>query len=315
MTTTFIAPDVAQTDFSLTSLGHHLETMPGAYGWLEDSRSLMGHPEKLREKLETDGYLYLRGALDADLVSHAGGRLLEQLSELEMLEPGTAVSDGIARSPWKARSCHSLVDSNQPLQQLLFEGRMISVFELLLNNAIRHFDFTWIRVMGPGKGTAPHADSVYMNRGTQQLYTAWTPLMEIPLDIGGLMIMPGSHRLSRLQKYFDSDVDTFCENRAPRKPKDAHEWIGPVGDGKLSENPRVLRERLGLPWLTAETYQPGDVLIFHIHTLHASLDNHSDRIRMSVDTRYQRADEPADPRWVGPNPPGHSKADRRSVIC
>ena len=299
----------------LTSLGHRLETSASRFGWFDDSRSLLDTPAALREKLDTDGYLYISDYLDSSLVDRTRERMLVQLHEWGMLQPGTEISEGIARSPWKSRSCHSLIQQNEPMQQLLYTGRMIQLFETLLDGDIRHFDFTWIRVMGPGKGTAPHADSVYMNRGTQKLCTAWTPLMEIPLSVGGLMMMPGSHRVDRLQKYFDSDVDTFCDNLPPRRPKDAHEWTGPMGDGKLSENPPVLQQRLGLPWLTAETYRPGDVLIFGIHTLHASLDNHTPKIRMSVDSRYQRADEPADPRWIGVNPPGHSKAGRRAVIC
>jgi hypothetical protein len=302
-------------NLQLTSLGHTLNLSTAAFGWLDDSRLLMDRPTELQEKLDADGYLYLTGCLDAALVNEARQRLLEQLHELNMLAPGSAVADGIAKTPWQARSCHSLIHANQPLQSLLFQGRMMSLFELILNSSVRHLDFTWLRVMGPGKGTAPHADSVYMNRGTPRLYTAWTPLMEIPLEIGGLMVMPRSHRLDRLQKYYDADVDTFCEDRPPRQPKDTHQWVGPMGDGKLSENPPVLQERLGLPWLTAQTFRPGDVLIFGIHTLHASLDNHSDRIRLSSDTRYQSSSEPADPRWVGEDPPGHSRADRRAVIC
>jgi ectoine hydroxylase-related dioxygenase (phytanoyl-CoA dioxygenase family) len=66
--------------------------------------------------------------------------------------------------------------------------------------------------------------------------------------------------------------------------------------------------------LTAD-YRMGDVLIFSIKTVHASLDNGSDRIRLSSDTRYQRADEPADERWIGERPITHSLAAKRGRIC
>lgn len=299
----------------LTSLGHELDLSAGCFGWFRDSRPLIDDPIGLRARFEEDGYVFLTEALDRDLVTQARARLLEQLHESGMLQPGTNVSDGIACMPWKPRSCHPLIHANQPLQRLLYSGRMLDIVTSMLEFTVRHFDFTWIRVLGPGHGTAPHADSVYMNRGTQRLLTAWTPLMEIPLDIGGLMIMPGSHRLDRLRKYFAADVDTYCENRPPRTPKDAHGWIGPMGDGKLSENPVVLQQRLQLPWLTANTFRPGDVLIFGIRTLHASIDNTSDKVRLSTDSRFQRSDEPADPRWVGPNPTGHSQSNRRALIC
>ena len=59
----------------------------------------------------------------------------------------------------------------------------------------------------------------------------------------------------------------------------------------------------------------GDLLTFTLGTVHASLDNHSDRIRLSSDSRYQRASEPADERWIGPSPLGHSRAAKRGRVC
>jgi hypothetical protein len=299
----------------LTSLGHELDLSDGAFGWFRDSRPLLDDPAALRDRFAEDGYLYLTDALDQVHVEAARLRLLEQLSELGMLQPGLPVADGIVRSSWQPQSVHKLIYDNEPLQRLLYSGRMLDLHALLFGTMIRHFDFTWIRAIGPGRGTAPHADAVYMNRGTPQLVTAWTPLMEIPLDLGGLLVMPGSHRVERLRKYFAADVDTYCENRPSRKGEDVHNWIGPMGDGKLSENPPLLQKGLGLPWLTAQTYRPGDVVIFSLRTLHASLDNTTDRVRLSTDSRYQPASEPADSRWIGPNPTGHSPANRRAMIC
>lgn len=306
-------PDVAQP--GLTSLGHTMDQSPEAFGWLADSRSLLDKPVELRERMEIDGYVYLTDVLDAALVEQSRLRMLEQLHELGMLHSESPIREGMARMPWNPRSCHDLIHGNESLRQLLYSGRMLEIFRHLFAAEVRHFDFTWLRVIGPGKGTAPHADSVYMNRGTSRLLTAWTPLMEIPLDVGGLMVMPGSHRIQRLRKYFDSDVDTVCENRRPRHARDVHQWIGPMGDGKLSENPAVLQKKLQLPWLTAERFQPGDVLIFSIYTLHGSLDNISRRVRLSSDSRYQPSNEPADHRWIGPNPTGHSTSNRRALIC
>ena len=50
-------------------------------------------------------------------------------------------------------------------------------------------------------------------------------------------------------------------------------------------------------------------------TVHASLDNHSNRFRLSSDSRYQLASEPADERWIGENPIAHGVAGKRSKIC
>ena len=40
------------------------------------------------------------------------------------------------------------------------------------------------------------------------------------------------------------------------------------------------------------SYRPGDVLVFHSLTVHWAPSNRGDRLRLSCDYRYQRADEP-----------------------
>ena len=52
-----------------------------------------------------------------------------------------------------------------------------------------------------------------------------------------------------------------------------------------------------------------------MHMVHASLDNPTDRVRLSSDSRYQPVSQPADERWVGETPTGHSLAGKRGRIC
>jgi hypothetical protein len=56
-------------------------------------------------------------------------------------------------------------------------------------------------------------------------------------------------------------------------------------------------------------------LVFSIYSLHASLDNTTDRVRLSSDSRYQPAGEPADERWIGENPIAHGPEAKRGMIC
>ena len=180
---------------------------------------------------------------------------------------------------------------------------------------VRHFDFTWFRSVAPGSGTPPHCDSVYMNRGTLDLYTAWTPIGDVPLEVGGLIVLEKSHQHARLRAgYSTKDVDKFCSNRVG----DGYTGMGGGGNitpsGWLSKNPRKLRENLGGRWLTAD-FRAGDLLCFSIFTVHASLDNHSEQIRLSSDSRYQKASEPADERWIGKNPIGHGPNAKIGMIC
>lgn len=83
----------------------------------------------------------------------------------------------------------------------------------------------------------------------------------------------------------------------------------------MSGHPVQVQRDLGGRWLTARCFEMGDFLTFSLKTIHGSLDNQSDRIRLSTDTRYQRADEPADERWIGPGPRGHVGFHKRSWVC
>ena len=222
----------------------------------------------------------------------------------------------------------NLAEGNDPLLRLLYDGEMIALFEQLLGESVRPFDFTWLRAVSPGNSTAPHCDKVYMGRGTSDLYTAWTPLGDIPLSTGGLIVLENSHREKEgvLHDYLKQDVDTYCENgpnvEAIQTGKLHWEhWDGSfeAWDGAFSHDPPSLREQFGGRWLTAKEYRAGDVLIFTMATMHASLDNRSDQMRLSSDTRYQRASEPVDERWInGPNgerPIAHGLAGKRGKIC
>jgi ectoine hydroxylase-related dioxygenase (phytanoyl-CoA dioxygenase family) len=204
--------------------------------------------------------------------------------------------------------------SSAELQRLLFDGPMIEFFEGFLEGDVRHFDYIWLRSVVPGKGTAPHGDSVFMNRGTTRLYTAWTPLGEIDTRLGGLIVLENSHKLDEIRNtYGQRDVDTYCDddpNEAEYLETGKWAW-----NGQLSDDPVQLREDLGGRWLTAD-YRPGDVLIFTMYTLHASLDNQSENLlRLSTDTRYQLASEPVDERWIGEDPIAHGPEGKKAIIC
>ena len=137
---------------------------------------------------------------------------------------------------------------------------------------------------------------------------------DIDFSMGGLLVLEGSNNLAHLREtYGEMDVDSFCTNRDGLAGQD--HWGKGRSNGWLGQDPPKLRRSLGgLRWLTAE-FNAGDVLIFSMYTVHASLDNTSKQVRLSSDSRYQPASRPADERWVGPNPIGHSQAGKRGKIC
>jgi hypothetical protein len=299
----------------LTAMTHEVDTRPERFGELRRSPRLLGDVAALRERLAEDGYLFLPGLLDRGEVLAARRSVMAMLAEEGVLEPGTPPEAGIAARAPSAQGPgvrNDLAGRSPELQRVLYGGRMMAFYRAFLGGEVLHFTYTWLRPRAPGGATAPHYDVVFMGRGTPRLYTAWTPLSDVSLEMGGLMVLEGSHRLERLKDtYGRKDVDTYCTN-LPHAPERV---TGPkLFTGQLSKNPVTLRDKLGGRWLTAE-FRMGDVLTFGMFTLHGSLDNHSDRVRLSADSRYQLAAEPADHRWTGAEPPAHAAAIRRGRIC
>jgi hypothetical protein len=289
---------------------------PAHLGWLRSSIDLLDRPEALRQRMAEEGYLFLPGLLDRDEVFEARREIVRRLAEVNYLKPGSDPMDAIIHPDVPSRGYQpELAVGNEPLMRVIYDGAMMAFFESFLGGAVRHFDYTWLRSVGPGPGTASHCDSVYMGRGTPKLFTAWVPLGDVDFSLGGLVLVEGTNNNTRLkQTYGAQDVDSYCEN----KPA-ARSWGKSWGTGGwLKGNPNQIRNSIVGPkgrWLSTE-FRAGDALIFTIYTVHASLDNQTaDRFRFSSDTRYQLASDPVDERWVGENPIAHGEAGRRGKIC
>ena len=299
----------------LRALGVELDPSPDHFGFLRDTQPGADDMPTVRSRLEAEGFLFLRGFWPREKVQTVRDSLTAQLERLGFLCPGYA-RDEAHCVPGRevGRAMGNPLDLRDALvRDLVFGDGLMNFFRGLLGGPARHLDFIWYRTKGTGHGSAIHCDLVYMGRGTHQLYTAWVPLGDIPLEMGGLLLLEGSHRKSAaLQAYLSRDVDTYCENHV-----DAAEFAAgrKWWDGTLSKNPLTLQQSLGGRWLTAEEYKLGDVLIFNMTLIHGSLDNTTDRIRLSTDTRYQLASEPVDERWVGDQPAGHATAMKRGRVC
>lgn len=299
----------------LTTAHKALDTSPDVFGFLTDCSPLLNDAEALRAHMRDEGYLYLPGLLDREEVLAARRVMLERLAGEGVMDDRFPIEEAMAKPDLKMAFRADLSHNNAPMMKVLYDGPMMRFFDFFLGAPARHFDYTWVRAVAPGFGTPPHMDIVYMGRGTKQLYTAWTPFGDIPLELGGLMMLERSHRHERLiNGYGSKDVDTYCENRVGA----GYTKMGGGGNitngGWLSKDPITLRKRLGGRWLTTD-YRAGDVLIFTVFNVHASLDNNTHHIRLSSDTRYQLASEPVDERWIGEEPIAHGPAGKRGMIC
>ena len=285
---------------------------------LRPSSDAISDMKELRWRFERDGYLFLPGLLDRDQVLDARIEMLRKLEAAGYLHPDYPLQDGVARPDFDHPFIPGLAKDNAPLLKVLYDGPMMAFYGRFLGGAVRHFDYTWCRSKPPGLTTAtpPHYDIVFMGRGTQRLHTSWTPLGDMPVEMGGLMILENSHRLEEVKAdYGQLDVDAYCTNYtdAAKIESGEKQWQNPNG-GAYSKDAIATQSELGRRWLTTD-YAMGDLLIFSMYTMHASMDNQTDRIRLSTDTRYQLALEPVDERWIGENPIAHGLQSKRGMIC
>ena len=118
-----------------------------------------------------------------------------------------------------------------------------------------------------------------MGRGSPDLHTVWIPWMDVPVSLGGLAVIEGSHAL----RGFSKIRETYCEYDTQRAGviQDA-----PEQDGWLSSDPaELLRFDSAARWVGAD-FAAGDVVVFPMKLLHGSVVNGSaSTLRLSCDVR------------------------------
>ena len=273
-------------------LGSHSIVPESRYLTLElrDSTDAIANPAVLRNRIDEDGFLLIRGFHDADMVLSARRDILQVLHDQNKLDPDYPLMEGVI-SPDTTPDTISVRGrealKTESLKQVLYAPQTMKFFARFFGEPAFSFNFQWLRTAGPGAASPVHCDMVYMGRGTKELYTLWTPLGRLTPDMGTLAICPGSHRWQEI-------VETYGQDDVDRN----------VTPGIFTHDPAELVDRFGGRWATT-AFEPGDAIIVNMHLLHASLVNLTNRYRISCDTRYQRASHPRDERWDGPNPTGH----------
>ncbi|HZX05744.1 MAG TPA: phytanoyl-CoA dioxygenase family protein [Kribbella sp.] len=221
----------------------------------------------LRARLQRDGYLYLTGLLDPAAVwafreYYFGltGAATDKASYRKVL------FEEIVPGPEYAAFC------TQPALKGWFEWFLDGEPFLHRRKIIRQ---TAPGENGIGTATQAHYDLVYLRGGSDQVLSAWIPLGDCPVSLGGLTYLEGSHHR------------VLADEAAGRLKRPA---------ASMTADLPALATEYDANWLVAN-YRAGDVVVHTAHTIHAALDNVSDGMRLSTDIRYQRADDAIDTRW------------------
>ena len=267
-----------------TRFGYRDVEFPSAeLGQLRESQYLPGDTAALWQRLDEDGYLLLRELIDRDTVLLGRETILQAMAAQQALVPNTPLLDGVMPPGGKTvRLMGDDITRHPAITAVLENTALFDLFDDLFAEPSQTFPYKWMRAVGNEHYTAAHCDFVYMGRGSSNLYTVWIPFGDIPIEQGTLAICRGSHNLDSFARI----RDTYGRMDVDRDRIEGH----------FERDPMAIVDRFGGQWLGSD-YRAGDIIIFGMHTMHASTTNLTNRFRLSCDVRFQPASEPVDERW------------------
>ena len=126
--------------------------------------------------------------------------VLEYVNEsgAEKFDPNEPLEAGILDSRC-GRGCIPFMEgsnditNNQDVKEVIQGDRPRRFFEHLLDGEVITFDYKWLRGVHKEAFTGVHVDNVYMSRGTSDLFTMWTPVGDVTVDMGTLAVVQSSH--------------------------------------------------------------------------------------------------------------------------
>ena len=237
------------------------------------SNDLLSDPEALRTRAAEDGYLFFRGLVDIDRLYMLRRSILTPCMEAGWLDPGADTNAGVAAEGiglFEGNPAYMAV-YNQVMKMEAFhrfahQPALLGMLDSLFGESTLVHPRNIARIVFPrltAHTTPAHQDYIHI-QGTEDTWTAWIPLGDCPKILGSLAILAGSHR----------------EGLYPVQPS--------LGAGGL----KIDTDSLPYTW-HASDFAAGDVVLFHSLTVHRGLPNDSpDRIRLSVDYRYQPMSHP-----------------------
>lgn len=251
----------------------------------------------LKSQLQENSYLFFRGLVPAEAVLEVRRAVLEVCLEAGWIDPNFDLMAAVVAPGMKPTQEGKPDYANvyrKVLQLPLFHNfpndpNLLRIAALLLNikseevlvhpRRIGRLSFP----NNKGATTPPHQDFYYI-RGAVDTLSCWVPLGECPVELGGLAVMPGSHK------------GGYIEHTAT--------FPGAVGG-------------VGLPvdesqaiWHTTN-FGLGDALFFTSHSIHKAMPNlTSNLLRLSTDNRYQRPQDKIEPDALLPHGVAYLDSDK-----
>jgi len=229
---------------------------------------------ELRRRLDADGYVFIRKLVDPAPLWELRLQMLQVLRDGGWLQAGSNLIDGVADVAKKcAEGDPEYITVYHNVQRLEAFHRMghapsiLAVMEQITGETVLPHPAKVARLWFPQNTlhtTPAHQDFVHF-QGTYETYTCWMPVGDCPIELGPLAVLAGSHRSGEI---FD------------------HHFA--LGAGGLAVDTASVQGE----WLSND-FAIGDALIFPSRTVHQALPNvTADRLRVSLDNRYQAQSQP-----------------------
>lgn len=239
------------------------------YTRLKDSTEYLGDVSRLSDILQEDGYLFLRRLIDPARVTRVKQDIMAILREHHIIEDDDAAEPTWSGGPHPTETEYMAVYDKivrlDSFVALAESPEIIVVMKGIVGGAVQVWKQRLIRVFYPDSplvGTHQDGNPRFAFKA-RNFYACWLPLMGMDETVGGLALVPESHKRGIL---------------------DHAETVGSSIEDAKKKNFGL--SNLDLTFATID-YHPGDALIFTERTIHNSVPNNSDWIRLSCDFRYQ----------------------------
>jgi len=261
-------------------------TMP----YIDSSAALRdGDFEALRASANVEGYLFFRKLLPDEDILRVRNDLLAIVERHGWRRPGLDPLDGsidvdaldrVSESAMrtdigvslaayhdvqKLESFHALPHHPALLELYrgLFDRDVLVLAQKIARMITAHHAMT---------ATPPHQDFPHI-QGSRNTWTCWFPLGDCPRSMGALTVLHGSHRAGYMPVQPAQGAGGIAVQLCPGE----EQWV--EGD-----------------------FEPGDVLTFPCFTVHKALPSRfKQQIRLSMDVRYQPANEPINAKSLEPH--------------
>ncbi len=235
--------------------------------------------EGLRRREREEGYLFFKQLLPKEPLRELRMQMLEVverygwLSKTEPKNKGCLDMDAVNAVPEEAVrldigvpfKAYEDVQRLEAFHRLPHHPNLLKLYEGIFGEPVLVHARHIARMVTPHPAMEPtpqHQDFPLI-QGTSNTWTCWFPLSDCPRDLGGLTVLRQSDRLG----YVPIQSALGAGNISAQLCTGEDTWV--EGD-----------------------YEMGDVLTFPAYTIHRALrSNYKDRIRLSLDVRYQPLSE------------------------